>query len=60
MTSSVARYVAASALVALGAVVGAIGILVGELDDAPGGALIGIVLMIAAVTIGVRTARRKG
>jgi hypothetical protein len=29
------------------------------LDDAPGAALLGILLMLGAVTLGVRTARRK-
>jgi hypothetical protein len=46
-------------LVAVGIAVGAAGIYIGEADDAPGAALIGILLMIGAVVLGVRTARRK-
>lgn len=38
---------------------GAAGIYIGDTDDAPGAALIGILLMIGAVVLGVRTARRK-
>jgi len=37
----------------------AVGIYIGETDDAPGAALIGILLMIGAVVLGLRTARRK-
>ena len=36
----------------------AVGIYIGDTDDAPGAALIGILLMIGAVVLGVRTARR--
>ena len=46
-------------LVVIGVAIGAAGIYVGETDDAPGAALIGIVLMIIAVTLGVRTALRR-
>ena len=46
-------------LVAIGVAIGAAGIYVGETDDAPGAALIGIVLMLAALVLGVRTAMRK-
>jgi hypothetical protein len=35
------------------------GIYIGDADDAPGAALIGILVMIGAVALGVRTARRK-
>jgi hypothetical protein len=31
----------------------------GDTDDAPGAALLGILLMIGAVALGVRTVRRK-
>ena len=40
------------------AVIGAAGIYVGDTDDAPGAALLGIVLMIGMLVLGVRTARR--
>ena len=46
-------------LVAIGVALGAAGIYIGDTDDAPGAAVIGILLMIAAVAFGVRTARRK-
>lgn len=45
--------------VAIGVALGAVGIYVGDTDDAPGAALIGILLMIIAVALGVRTVRRK-
>jgi hypothetical protein len=59
MRSSVANLVKALVLVAVGVAVGAAGIYIGDTDDAPGAALIGILLMIGAVALGVRTVRRK-
>ena len=59
MKSPVARLVVAFSLIAAGVAVGAGGIYLGDTDDAPGASLIGILLMIAMVTLGVRTARRK-
>ena len=59
MKSSVTNRVMALGLVVIGVAIGAAGIYIGETDDAPGAALIGIVLMIAAVALGVRTALRK-
>jgi hypothetical protein len=50
---------AASALVVLGLAIAAAGIYVGETDDAPGAALIGILLMIGAVALAMRVARRR-
>lgn len=44
-------------LVAMGIAVGAAGIYLGDTDDAPGAALIGILLMIGAVVFGIRIAR---
>jgi hypothetical protein len=46
-------------LAALGIALAAGGIYVGDTDDAPGAALLGILLMIGLVVLGVRTARRK-
>lgn len=46
-------------LVAIGIIIGAAGIYVGETDDAPGAALMGILLMIGAIVLGVRILRRK-
>jgi hypothetical protein len=51
--------VRAIGLVAVGVAVGAAGIYVGETDDAPGAALIGILLMLGAMVLAVRTALRK-
>lgn len=45
--------------VAIGVAIGGAGIYIGDTDDAPGAALIGILLMIGAVALGVRAARRK-
>lgn len=44
--------------VAVGVAVGAAGIRVGDTDDAPGAALMGILLMLVTVTLGVRAAWR--
>ena len=46
-------------LITIGIALGVAGVLVGEYDDAPGASLIGILLMIGAVAVGVRIARRK-
>ena len=43
----------------LGLAVAAAGIYIGDSDDAPGAALIGILLLIGSVILSVRTARRK-
>ena len=57
--ASVTNLVVALGLAAIGVAIGAAGIYIGETDDAPGAALIGILLMIGAVVLAVRTARRK-
>jgi hypothetical protein len=59
MKSSITNMVIALGLIAIGVGIAAAGIYLGEADDAPGAALIGILLMIGALTLGVRTARRK-
>ena len=59
MKSSVTNVLMALGLIAIGVGIAAAGIYIGEADDAPGAALIGILLMIGAVVLGVRTARRK-
>lgn len=46
-------------LVAIGVALAAAGIYIGDTDDAPGAALIGILLMIGLVVLGVRMVRRK-
>jgi tetrahydromethanopterin S-methyltransferase subunit C len=45
-------------LIAIGVGLAAAGIYIGETDDAPGATLIGILLMIGAVALGIRTVRR--
>lgn len=56
---SAANWTKALAFVATGVALAAAGIYLGETDDAPGAALMGIVLMIGLMTRGVRTVRRK-
>ena len=51
--------VKAFALIALGLAIAAMGIYVANADDAPGAAVIGFLLMLAAVLLGVRTARNR-
>jgi hypothetical protein len=58
MTPSVTNLAMAVGLVVIGVAVGAAGIYIGDTDDAPGAALMGILLMIGAVALGVRTALR--
>jgi hypothetical protein len=59
MKFSATNVLIAVGLIAIGIGIAAAGIYLGETDDAPGAALIGILLMIGAVALGVRTARRK-
>jgi hypothetical protein len=59
MTSSVTNPVKAFALIALGLAIAAMGVYVANADDAPGAAVIGFLLMLAAVLFGVRTARNR-
>jgi hypothetical protein len=57
--SSVMNLVMGLGLVAIGVALAVAGIYVGETDDAPGAALLGFALMIGAVVLGVKIARRK-
>ena len=50
--------VKAVGIAAIGVAIAAAGIYVGDTDDAPGASLMGILLMIGAMVLGVRTARR--
>ena len=59
MKSSLTNVLLTLGLIAIGVGIAIAGIYVGETDDAPGAALMGILLMIGAVVLGVRTARRK-
>jgi CubicO group peptidase (beta-lactamase class C family) len=46
-------------LIALGVAIAAMGIYVANADDAPGAAVIGMLLMVAGVVLGVRAARNR-
>jgi hypothetical protein len=59
MESSVTNPVKAFALITFGLAIAAMGIYVANADDAPGAAVIGFLLMLAAVLLGVRTARNR-
>ena len=59
MKSSLTNVLLALGLIAIGVGIAIAGIYVGETDDAPGAALMGILLMIGAVVLGVRTVQRK-
>lgn len=59
MKSPAQNLAIASAFVILGVALAAGGIYVGETDDAPGAAFLGILLMIGAVVVAVKIARRK-
>jgi peptidoglycan/LPS O-acetylase OafA/YrhL len=51
--------VKAFALIVLGLAIAAMGIYVAQADDAPGAAGMGLLLMAAAVVLGVRAARNR-
>ena len=53
------NFAKALGLVAVGIGLAAAGIYVGETDDAPGAALLGILLAFGLIALAVRTARRK-
>jgi CubicO group peptidase (beta-lactamase class C family) len=59
MISTVTNPVRAFALIIVGLAIAAMGIYVANADDAPGAAVIGFLLMLAAVLFGVRTARNR-
>jgi hypothetical protein len=59
MKTSARNLVMAFAIIGIGVAICVVGIYVGDTDDAPGASLIGILLMIGAVVLGVRIARRK-
>jgi uncharacterized membrane protein YdcZ (DUF606 family) len=59
MKSHATNMVMAVGQIAAGLAVGTAGIYLGDTDDAPGTAIIGILVAIGAVALGVRTARRK-
>lgn len=59
MSSTTVSIARASVLIALGVAIAAMGIYVAEADDAPGAAVIGFLLMLAAVVLGIRAARNR-
>jgi hypothetical protein len=59
MKTAVMNPVKAITLIALGLAIAAMGIYVADADDAPGAAVIGILLMVIGVVLGVRTARNR-
>src|SRR4029453_15241246 len=59
MTSSRTNPVKAFLLIALGLAIAAMGLYVANADDAPGAAVMGFLLMLAAIVFGVRAARNR-
>lgn len=57
MKTSVMNPVKAVTLIALGLAIAAMGIYVADADDAPGAAVMGMVVMVAGVVLGVRAVR---
>ena len=58
MKTSVASFVTALGIAAMAAIGGA-AVVFSEIDDAPGGVLLGLLLIIGAVALGMRTAQRS-
>jgi hypothetical protein len=59
MTTTAMSSVKAFTLVALGLAIAAMGIYVADADDAPGAAVLGMLLMVAGVVLGVKAARNR-
>jgi CubicO group peptidase (beta-lactamase class C family) len=59
MKTAVLNLVKAFTLVALGLAIAAMGIHVADADDAPGAAVMGMLLMVAGVVLGVKAARNR-
>jgi len=59
MKTTARNLIMAFGIAAIGIAIALAGIYIGEKDDAPGGSLMGIVLMIGAMVLAVRVARRK-
>ena len=59
MTSTVTNNVRAAPVIALALAIGTMGIYVAGTDDAPGAAVIALLLMIAAVVLGAKAARNR-
>jgi hypothetical protein len=59
MRSSYMKFVVALSLVAIGLAIAAGGIYIGDTDDAPGAALMGILAALGMLALAVRIALRK-
>src|ERR687891_1400136 len=59
MKTIVMSPVKAFTLIALGLAIAAMGIYVADADDAPGAAVMGMLLMVVGVVLGVRAARNR-
>jgi hypothetical protein len=59
MTSTLTNALKAAALIGLGLAIAAMGIYVANADDRPGAAVVGFLLMLAAVLFGLRAARNR-
>ncbi len=59
MNSTAVNFVKAFTLCALGLAIAAMSIYVAEADDAPGAAAMGLMVLVAAVVLGVRAARNR-
>lgn len=59
MTATVLNLVKGCILIGLGLAIGAMGIYVGEVDDAPGAGGLGLLLMAAGVVLGVQALRHR-
>jgi hypothetical protein len=59
MDITVANRVKAVTLITLGLAIAAMGFYVADADDAPGAALMGLLLMVSGVVLGVRAARNR-
>jgi hypothetical protein len=59
MKTTVTTPVKAFTLIALGLVIAAMGVYVANADDAPGAAVLGMLLMVVGVVLGVRAARNR-
>ena len=59
MDSTSAKWVKVAGLALLGIALLGVGVYIAEIDDAPGVALMGFLLMMVCVTAAVKTARKK-
>jgi hypothetical protein len=59
MKLTLANLLPALGFVAIGLAIAAAGIYVGDTDDAPGAALMGILIALGMIALGVRSVRRK-